>query len=154
MHESIRSGDAASYKQKIMKTLIIVLLLAIFTVSVIAQSKSALNQEQLNLALAKSKHMQTTGLVISAIGVTVFGTGVILLVNSPMECERLSGNLYGRCHVTKWRGGKVLLAGFGITAVGIPVLLIGVVRKQSIEIDLVKFKGSASVNGIGLKMRF
>jgi hypothetical protein len=49
-----------------------------------------------------------------------------------------------------------MLAGIGIMAVGIPLWAIGKSRKRHIRIEaeLVKFKGFASGNGIGLKMKF
>ena len=50
----------------------------------------------------------------------------------------------------------VMLGGLGLMAVGIPLLTVGKLKERhiTIEAELVKFKGLASVNGIGLKVKF
>jgi hypothetical protein len=49
-----------------------------------------------------------------------------------------------------------MIGGLGLMAVGIPLWAIGKSKERHIRIDveLVKFKGLASANGIGLKIRF
>jgi hypothetical protein len=58
-------------------------------------------------------------------------------------------------------GGKVaartlMIGGLGLMAVGIPLWAIGKTKERhlKIEAELVRFKGIASANGIGLKIRF
>ena len=131
-----------------MKTLILVLLLAIFTVSVNAQSKRSLI---FGNALVKDKFMERTGTVLTVIGGVALFTGNILYWkiyndygNNEPPADKV--NSYGH----------VMLGGLGLMAVGIPLWAIGTVNERHIKIEaeLVKFKGFASVNGIGLKIRF
>jgi hypothetical protein len=53
-------------------------------------------------------------------------------------------------------GTFIVLGGLVVTLVGIPVGVSGANRKRGIEVELNKFipKGSASINGIGLTIRF
>ncbi|MGA2406478.1 MAG: hypothetical protein ABSF81_06995 [Bacteroidales bacterium] len=131
-----------------MKTLILVLLLAIFTVSVNAQSKRSLIFGD---ALVKDKNMERNGTVLTVIGGVALFTGNILYWktyndygNNEPPADKV--NLYSH----------VMLGGLGLMAVGIPLWAIGKVNERHIKIEaeLVKFKGLASVNGIGLKIRF
>jgi hypothetical protein len=131
-----------------MKTLILFLLLAIFTVSVNAQSKNSLI---FGNALVKYKNMQRTGAVLSVIGGVAFVAGNIMYWkvyndygNSEPPVDKV--NTYGH----------VMLGGLGLMAVGIPLWAIGKAKERhiTIEAELVRFKGLASANGIGLKIRF
>ena len=129
-----------------MKTLILVLLLAIFTVSVNAQSKSTL---VFGNALVKYKKMEITGTVLTVIGGVALFTGNILYwktYNDNSEPSKDKVNTYR----------NVMFGGLGLMAVGIPLWAVGKSKERhiTIEAELVKFKGLASANGIGLKIRF
>jgi hypothetical protein len=139
----------------IMKALIIVLLLVIFTVPLNAQKKSKFTQEQLNNALVKAKKLKTTGAVITLSGCVLDVTGIALLATAPVTGTRTG--IFGTTEWNNhdWRGGwYVLLAGVGFTALGIPLWSTGAAKKRHIEVALKKFQGSASANGIGLTIRF
>jgi hypothetical protein len=129
------------------------LLFILFTGNAQENNKSKwsdLNQDQLNLALAKSTKTIKAGkiLTFSGLGVAFIGTGttligLIILIEDPSDN-------------TAETGAYIMLAGITTMYIGIPVWIVGSNRKKNITLELVKFnpKGSASINGIGLKMRF
>ena len=140
-----------------MKRLISICLLLFFVVIGNGQVNdkpklNELNQDQLNFALAKSKKTIKAGKIVTFIGlgVTFIGSAVLIseagkLVtdNNPSENTASSGL-------------NAAIIGGVTTCIGIPVWIAGSNRKKKIEMELVKFnpKGSASINGIGLKLRF
>ena len=131
-----------------MNKIILTCLLLFFVLSVSAQSKSSMI---FGNALAKDKKMQKTGTVLTVIG------GVTLFAGNIMYYKVY--NDYGNTDppedkLSTYR--NVMLGGLGLMAAGIPLWVIGVLKERhiTIEANLVKFKGSASVNGIGLKIRF
>jgi hypothetical protein len=99
----------------------------------------------MNLALVKAKNMKGTGAVLSISGAVPGGSGIVLFFTSPPTPD---GKAY------ECRGGGVLLTRLGLTAVEIPLWTIGGHKKMHIDNALAKFKVSASINGIGLKIRF
>jgi hypothetical protein len=131
-----------------MKSLLLVLLLTIFTFSVNAQSKNSLIFGD---AIVKDKKMERIGTVITVIGGVTLFTGNILYwkIYNDKGSEVPSGN-----KVDTYR--NVMIGGLGLMAVGIPIWAIGKAKERHIRIEaeLVKFKGLASANGIGLKIRF
>jgi hypothetical protein len=131
-----------------MKTVILVLLLTIFTFSVKAQSKSSLIFED---ALGKDKKMERIGTALTVIG------GVTLFVGNLLYWKVYNDSANGEPSgdkVNTYRG--VMIGGLGLMSVGIPLWAIGKSKERHIRIDaeLVKFKGLASANGVGLKIRF
>jgi len=135
-----------------MKTLILVLLITIFTVSLNAQRKSQLTQEQLKVALVKAKIKKRNGAIITISGCALDGVGLILLDRRKVigtKGSRDEWNIY-----EKNGGGWVLLAGIATTAVGIPKWITGATKKKNIDNKLATFKVSASATGIGLKIGF
>ena len=130
-----------------MKILIFFLFMFI-TISVNAQSKSPLIFGD---ALVKDKKMQRTGRILTVIGgVTLFAGNIMYwkIYNDDGNRESPEDKVDTYVHV--------MLGGLGLMAVGIPLLVIGRAKERDIKIEakLVKFKGSASVNGIGLTIRF
>jgi hypothetical protein len=129
-----------------MKMPILVLLLIILTLSVNAQSKSPMIYGN---ALVKDKRMQRIGSVLSVIGGVALVTGNIKY----WKIYNDYGNTEPPTDKVKTYS-RVMLGGLGLIAVGIPVWAIGKVNERHFEVALVKFKGSTSINGIGLKIRF
>jgi hypothetical protein len=132
-----------------MKTLTLLLFLAICTASGNAQSKRPLNQEELNHALVKAGNVKITGVVLTVIGGVSAVTGTVLywkIYDDYGNREPPTGKVKTYAYT--------MLGGLGLTAAGIPVWIIGGTKKRHIEAELVKFRGSASVNGIGLRIRF
>jgi hypothetical protein len=131
-----------------MKNLILVLLLTIFTFSVKAQSKSSLIFED---ALGKDKKMERIGTALTVIGGVTFFVGNLLYWK--VYNDSANGEPSGD-KVNTYRG--VMIGGLGLLAVGIPLWAIGKSKERHIKIEaeLFKFKGLASVNGVGLKIRF
>lgn len=131
-----------------MKTSILVLVLSIFTISVDAQSKNSL---VFGDVLLKYKNMERTGTIIIVVGGVALFTGNILYWksynnHSNTDPSENKAKTYG----------YVMLGGLGLMAVGIPILTVGKLKERriTIEAQLVKFKGLASVNGLGLKIKF
>jgi hypothetical protein len=139
-----------------MKKLISICLLVFFVVIGNAQvnykmNLNELNQDQLNLALAKSLKSIKTGKTL-----TFIGAGIII-IGGTIELSSVPGGDDPEEVLNKVLGGSLILTcGVVVAAIGIPIWAIGSNRKHKIEIELVKFnpKGSASINGIGLKIRF
>lgn len=132
---------------KSMKTLTLFLLLAILSVSLNAQSKGTMI---FGTAQNKYLKMERTGTVLTAIGGVALFTGNFLYWKEyhdrNNENPEPKTNTYSR----------IMIGGIGLMAVGIPLLAIGKTKLRHIEIEarLVQFKGLASANGIGLKVRF
>jgi hypothetical protein len=131
-----------------MKTLILVLLLTIFTFSINAQGRSSTLYVD---ALKRDKNMERIGTALTIIGGLALFTGNILY----WKIYNDSGNNEPQKDKVK-RYGDIMIGGIGLMAVGIPLWAIGKSKERHIQIEaeLVKFKGLASANGIGLKIRF
>jgi len=131
-----------------MKKLILIFLVAILTIQINAQSKGSIIYGD---AVTKYKKMEITGTVLTAIGGAVFFTGNVLYwkaynnhsIDEPVVSK-----------IGTYKG--IIYGGLGLMAVGIPVWSIAKSKERHISIDaqLVKFRGLASANGIGLKIRF
>jgi hypothetical protein len=130
-----------------MKKLIFVLLLSGFAFSVFAQSKSTMIFGE---AIIKDKRMERIGTIL-----TVVGSGTLFAGNIMYWRMYNGGNKESSGDkVATYR--TLMIGGLGLMAVGIPLWAIGKTKERHIKIEaeLVKFKGLASVNGIGLKIRF
>jgi len=95
--------------------------------------------------------MERTGTFLSIIG------GVTLFAGNVMYWKLYNDNGTKEPPENKVDTYRyVMLGGLGLMAVGIPLWATGKVKERQIIInaELVKFKGLASVNGIGLKIRF
>jgi hypothetical protein len=139
-----------------MERLISICFLVFLTVMCNAQEKnkskySELNHDQLNLALTKSKKTIIAGKVLtySGLGLAITGTTILIIEGA----KALEGDASEN---TASAGVYVLIIGGAILWTGVPVLIVGTSKKHKIEFELAKFKnpGSASINGIGLKIRF
>jgi len=134
-------------KCQIMKSFFLVLLLSIFTFSARAQSKNSLIFVN---AVAKDKKMQRTGTVLTIVGGATLFTGNILYWkaynDSRTEPPQNKTDTYR----------YIMYGGLGLMTVGIPIWAIGLGKEQHIrlEANIIKFKGTASINGVGLKLRF
>lgn len=130
-------------------------LKAIFSISVNPQRKSKFTKEQLNYSLVKANQLKTTGAVITLSGCVLDITGIVLIATAPVIGQDWGYFRFGYYNKYDWRGGwSVLLAGVGFTAAGIPLWSTGATKKRHIKAALTKFEGSASINGIGLKISF
>lgn len=135
-----------------MKTLLIVILFFIVTVSVNAQSKRKYTQEELKIALVKAKTLKITGAAITISGCMLDAIGLILIDNR--KAIGTAGVWGRRIVYEKNGGGWCFLAGIAMTAAGIPVWITGGTKKKNIDNKLATFKVAASPNGIGLKISF
>ena len=101
-------------------------------------------------AIIKDKRMERIGTVL-----TVAGSGTLFAGNIMYWRMYNGGNKESSGDkVATYR--TLMIGGLGLMAVGIPLWAIGKTKERHIKIEaeLVKFKGLASVNGIGLKIRF
>jgi hypothetical protein len=139
-----------------MKRLISICFVLFFVVTGNAQVNNKpklneLNQDQLNLALTKSKKTKVSGIILTfaGLGVAIIGERIML-----DEATKWPGDDYNKTRDNT--GLSMLIIGGATMCIGIPCWIVGANKKEKIEIELVKFnpKGSASINGIGLKIRF
>lgn len=135
-------------KLKIIKTLLPALLFSFLTLSINAQTNNSLI---FGNALEKSKKMELAGTVLTAVGGVALFTGNILFwkvynKQDNSEPDENKARTYGH----------VMIGGLALMAVGIPLLAVGKSKERHIKIEagLVKFKGYASLNGFGLRIRF
>ena len=111
-----------------------------------------LNQDQLNLAFKRAKNTATTGIILTSVGTVVASIGMVMAINEGVKW--VAGENSDENTVTA--GTSAMIVG-GITAlIGIPVWIVGASKKKNIQLELAKFNtpGSASIYGIGLKIRF
>jgi len=118
-----------------------------FAFSVFAQSKST---RIFGEAIIKDKRMERIGTILTVVGSGTLFAGNILywrMYNDNGNRESSGDTVAAR---------TLMMGGLGLMAVGIPLWAIGKTKERHIKIEaeLVKFKGLASVNGIGLKIRF
>jgi hypothetical protein len=111
-------------------------------------------QEQLDRSLVNAKITKGAGALLTVTGTVLITAGLVKLGNSPTECDMINPWTTGRCHVTELQGGGTILAGFGLASVGMPLWVIGTIKKRHVKIGIAKYKSSASIFGIGLKIRF
>ena len=147
-----------------MKTTIFGLLLAILTVSVNAQSKSPLNQEQLTNNLTKANKKQRTGAILTVIGGAATIGGYFMMENGMFrKYPSTPGHITGDTYSTIWGAAGIALfvVGVPIICIGVPTLFIGSIQKnraqKNLQISLVNFNtpsNYSSINGIGLSIRF
>jgi hypothetical protein len=131
-----------------MKTLILVLLLSLFTFSINAQGRSSTLYVD---ALKRDKNMERIGTALTVIGGVTLFIGNILywkVYNDKGNSESPKDKVDTYRHI--------MIGGIGLMAIGIPLWAIGKSKERHIKIEaeVVKFKGLASANGIGLKIRF
>ena len=127
---------------------ILILLIVICSVSANAQSKSTLIYGD---ALIRDKRMEGIGTVLTVVG------GVTLFTGNILYRKAYNDHTNGEPQESKVRSSRdVMFVGIGLMAVGIPLWAIGKSKERHIKIEaeLVKFKGLASANGIGLKIKF
>jgi hypothetical protein len=132
------------------------IFLIFFALNGEAQKKSKvdiheMDQDQLSLALTRSKKTIKTGKILTFVGMGTAAIGTTMLISgvAKLPTDDSSGSLTEA-------GAFVMLFGGIALWTGIPVWIVGASKKRNIELELVKFnqKGSESVNGIGLKIRF
>jgi len=147
-----------------MKKLTLSLLILCFAFSVNAQwyynsfnvsNVNDLNQDQLNLSLTKANQSIKTGSIMTGVGAGVCIIGAIMYssgLSNIVSSTTYSGIDKG---LNKGIAGAYIAGAGGIIAcIGIPIWISGSMRKNDIEIALVKFQSTGSINGIGLKIRF
>jgi hypothetical protein len=144
-----------------MKKLIAICFLTLFVAPGFAQVKNKknlneLNHDQLNLELTKSINKITAAKTWTGIGAGLGIIGGALLIDDANKRHKSTDFLGGL--PTEETGGGVLMLVGGIITLGfaIPTWIKASNRKKDIELELIKFRpiGSASINGIGIKIRF
>ena len=131
-----------------MQRIISICFFLFFVLSVNSQTKSPLTFGD---ALAKNRKMQRAGTVLTVVGgVTLFAGNVMYwkMYNENDNSEPPQDKVDTSVHL--------MLGGLGLMAVGIPLLTIGKTKERNIKIEarLDNIKGHASIQGIGLKIRF
>jgi hypothetical protein len=131
-----------------MKKLVLILSLVLFTISVNSQSKNSLIFGD---AMLKYKKMETTGVVMTAIGGIVLFSSNVLYWKSYNNDDKTGPK---ENKVKTYR--NLMFGGLGLMAVGIPLWAIGRTKERhiTIEAEIVRYNHYASANGIGLKVRF
>ena len=142
-----------------MKKLIIISTILLFCLVANSQWYSSFNvtninelsEDQLNLALDKSLQTIKAGQITTGVGLGVVLIGGIIYasgLNDIVDDYEIDKG------VNKGMAGAYLMYGGALAVgVGIPVWISGEVRKNDIEIALVKFKPTSSL-GMGIRIRF
>ncbi len=131
-----------------MKKIIPLIFLMILTISAGAQSGSSLVYGN---ALIKDQNMQKAGTVLIAIG------GVALFTGNIMYWKIYNDNRSSEDPGKKVNTSvQMMVGGIGLMTVGIPLLVVGKSKERhlKIEAELVRYKNTASINGIGLRIIF
>ena len=131
-----------------MNKIILIFLILLSECAINAQSK---NHMIFGNALAKDKKMQTAGTVLTLIGgATIFAGNIMYskIYDDYGNTYPPKDKLNTSCYIMA--GGVVLLSA------GVPLWVIGVSRERKITVEarLIKINGTASINGLGLKLRF
>jgi hypothetical protein len=140
-----------------MKKLIFVIIIGIFTISINAQ------QAQLNLDYlqkAKKKVGAGTALIIVGAGTMVVGGVMYFKGLNDIWDSNTENEIYSNAD-NAYVGLAVMVVGGILTDIGIPFLIVGSIQKhraeRNLQLSMVQFKSPnnhASINGIGLKIRF
>ena len=102
-------------------------------------------------ALVKNKRMQKAGAALTIIG------GVTLFAGNVMYWKVYNDDGTSESEEDKVnKSVNIMLGGLGLMAVGIPLFTIGKTREKDIRIEarVDSFRGTASIKGIGVKIRF
>ena len=120
-------------------------------ITIASQSKSPLSKEQLDLALTKAQSKINIGTTLTFVGAAAGIAGIWTYSDGINDIGE--GNHGVSRAIT---GLFITVAGVGLIGAGIPTWITGVNKKDKIEIELVKFQSpeTASINGIGVKIRF
>jgi hypothetical protein len=129
-----------------MKNLLLIFLCIIFTIPGKGQSKNTLIFSK---ALEKDTKMVKAGTVLTAIG------GIALFTGNFMYWKAYNNDMNPPENKVK-TSRSIMLGGLGVMAVGIPLWTTGKIKERHIKIEarLIKFKGYASANGVGLALKF
>jgi hypothetical protein len=140
-----------------MKKLTMVLLLISMAISASAQwyykmygvtTMDSLTEAQLNLGLQKSLSTAKTGKIMTVVGAGMIVGGYALALSSFNADDWESGVSQGLT------GGMLFYGGVIVGGIGVGHWIVGSSRKKDIQIVLVKFEGSASINGVGITVYF
>jgi hypothetical protein len=110
----------------------------------------------LNPALAKELKTIKRAKIYTGVGAGLGITGGILLIDDMNKRNNNTGIL-GNLPTGETAAGILILVGGIITEfIAIPIWIINSNKKKRIELEMVKFKspGSASINGVGIRIRF
>lgn len=142
-----------------MKKLTMILLLISLTFSASAQwyykmygvtTLDSLTEMQLNSCLQKSLGTIKTGKTMTIVGAGLFAGSFALVLTSYATSN--ANPTIG--FIQLLTGGLLFPAGIIVGGIGVGHLIVGSSRKKDIKLALVKFEGSASINGIGLTVYF
>jgi hypothetical protein len=141
-----------------MKKILILIVIWLLTIPLNAQ------QTQQNRAyLERGKKNIRTGITLTAVGAGVTIAGVVMFTSGlgVPDNPGLPGSKDQHTSTLGIVGYYLMPAGVIIFGVGVPFLISGSIQKgraqKNLRISLVNFKSpisSASINGIGIKMRF
>ncbi len=131
-----------------MKTVIIVILLVIMSLSLRAQQQSSLVYGN---ALKKTARLEKAGTVLTVVGGLTLFAGNLLYhkVYNDVGSESVSQKKADTART-------IMFGGLGCMAVGIPVLTMGRTKERNLKIEAGVFKTGDDLyaGGIGLKFRF
>lgn len=131
-----------------MKKIVSIGFFVFFVLSLYAQSNGPLIYGD---ALKKNKRMQRVGAAMTVIG------GVTLFAGNVMYWKVYNDDGSSESQEEKVdKSVNVMLGGLGLMAVGVPLFTIGKTREKNIRIEarVDSFRGTASIRGIGVKIRF
>lgn len=140
-----------------MKKFIVVILLLCTAYSASAQwyyrmygvpTMDNLTEQQLNTGLQKATRMASAGTILTIGGAALVAGGVALIMTS-IDADDWESGLQ-----RAFLGGVLMYGGVIPVGIGVVQLIVGSSQKREIELSLVKFTGSASINGVGVTVNF
>jgi hypothetical protein len=138
-----------------MKKLILVLLFSSCVMTTFSQYREPLTREQLQFSLEKADKMKSGGTILCILGGIGLVSGAIMYISglSDMTAEN-STNSIDKDLTKSLAGIAVGAVGVVGLGVGIPFAIVGSNKKNNIELELMRFKGTASISGVGFRIRF
>lgn len=137
-----------------MNKLIFAFFLTLLTFQAEAQGYNSLNQAQLKLSLDQANKKISTGKTLTFLGslTTIGGFALYISGLNGLIDENYTND---DSSTSKMFGGLfVSLGGIGMLGAGIPIWITSSNRKDKIELQLLKYNGSTSALGIGLRFTF
>ena len=116
---------------------------------------SELNEWQLDMALADSKNIVTTGIALTMVGIAATTVGTLVYKGGKEENKTNPSYYLKGVPNSRMIEGEVIIA-FGIITdlIGIPLWAVGSSRKKTISFQLTKFNDTSYIPSVEITFNF